>query len=112
MTPEELKELQELDEKLAAANEGFCIVYQVKKDGSWIETLDLTPFQSCAVKAAGKNEAWKQKAVEVMSGIVGVIKSHDIESYSCDRDGNAFCDCLDSQANKLSTLLREIERGA
>ena len=36
--------------------------------------------------------------------IVDVIEAHDIESLSCDRDGNEYCDCLRNAATEAKRL--------
>ena len=37
--------------------------------------------------------------------LVEVIEAHEIESLSCDRDGNEYCDCLRNAATEAKRLL-------
>ncbi len=41
----------------------------------------------------------------VLKQLVEVIDAHEIESLSCDRDGNEYCDCLRRTANEAKRLL-------
>lgn len=38
--------------------------------------------------------------------LVGVIEAHEIESLSCDRDGETYCDCLRKAVVKYRALAR------
>ena len=38
--------------------------------------------------------------------LVGTIKAHDLESLSCNRDGNEFCDCLAKQVICVEAILK------
>ena len=40
-----------------------------------------------------------------LSEIIAVIEAHEIESLSCDRDGEKYCECLRDLAQKAKLLL-------
>lgn len=41
--------------------------------------------------------------------LVEVIEAHEIESLSCDRDGNKYCDCLRNAATGAKRLLPNVQ---
>lgn len=41
--------------------------------------------------------------------LVEVIEAHEIESLSCDRDGNEYCDCLRNAATEAKRILPNAE---
>lgn len=41
--------------------------------------------------------------------LVEVIEAHEIESLSCDRDGNEYCDCLQNAATEAKRLLPNLD---
>lgn len=48
----------------------------------------------------------EEKAREVISDLCGVVEAHEIESLSCDRDGETYCECLRKQVQESRKFLR------
>lgn len=40
-----------------------------------------------------------------LKSLIDVIDAHEIESLSCDRDGQIFCDCLQDEVKKAKLVL-------
>ena len=47
------------------------------------------------------------KLVAEAAMLVATIKAHNIESVSCDNDGQQWCDCVHEQTDKLDDVLAE-----
>ena len=43
--------------------------------------------------------------LEALESLVATIAAHDIESLSCDRDGEKYCDCLRGAANNARAAI-------
>lgn len=43
------------------------------------------------------------------SRVCGVIEAHEIDSLSCDRDGNTYCDCLEKATKELRSTLTHLK---
>jgi len=42
---------------------------------------------------------------EAMARLLGVIEAHECTCFSCDRDGQTYCDCLQREANRARGVL-------
>ena len=44
---------------------------------------------------------------EALERLLGVIEAHEVTCFSCDRDGEEYCDCLDREAKRARSLLSQ-----
>ena len=77
-------------------NQGYSGIYIMHRDG----TVTGSPLPS-ELQFWQQAQAYRTK----LKQIVEVIEAHEIESLSCDRDGNEYCDCLRRSAKDANLLL-------
>ena len=71
------------------------------------KTAGEAPLPSLVGSAEGLREALER--------ILGVIEAHEVTCFSCDRDGEEYCDCLDRESKRARAILSqnvELTRGA
>ena len=44
-----------------------------------------------------REEATRRELIEALDSLLDTLRAHDIESLSCDRDGETYCDCLNKR---------------
>lgn len=48
--------------------------------------------------------------LDVAKRLIGIIKAHDLESLSCDRDGHKFCECLGDAVFATTAAIAKAEQ--
>lgn len=88
---EDLKTFDEMYAHITENHSGFTPAQMVSVR-TWM--LAATHWQ--------QSQHWEMRFQAHM--LCETIKAHDIESLSCDRDGEEYCDCLRKQADKVDLL--------
>lgn len=91
VTWEDLKTFDQMYAHICENHPGFTPVQMVSVR-SWM--LAATMWQ--------KTQHWEMRYQAHM--LCETINAHEIESLSCDRDGQEYCDCLRKQSDKVNTL--------
>lgn len=77
----------------------------------YLRTIDGIPIAKVyhprdAVELARRSNLFPKLVAEAAM-LVATLKAHNIESVSCDNDGQQWCDCVHEQIDKLDALLAE-----
>ena len=67
--------------------------YTTVETGVFRRVLDLLELEPCLLKQ-----------------LIETIEAHEVTCFTCDRDGEEYCDCLKRQVNVCSGKLAEIEQ--
>lgn len=83
-----------------------CFVEKV-----WLEDEGRKIFPDLyeAVYLASDVDARIAQLEKALRDLTDCIQAHEIESLSCDRDGETHCECLRNMASQVKSLM---ERGA
>lgn len=83
------------------------------------KVVDANGFSICNT-TAGPYEQQREDArliaaapelLAACKALFETIRAHEIESLSCDRDGEAYCDCLRKQADDAAAAIAKAEGG-
>jgi hypothetical protein len=74
-------------------------------DGKWTGPDQVVEYMAQMERYCNRLEARLREAMELMTTLVGVVDAHDIDSLSCDRDGEECCDCLSRAVGNIQAFL-------
>ncbi len=45
-----------------------------------------------------------------LENLIGIIKAHQLESLSCDRDGETYCNCLSQAVENAEKIIESTKK--
>jgi hypothetical protein len=91
---------------------------QGRASGDLLDETVRLPLTAAARDALAKCPASAPVVLAIMEkmetqlrAIVGVIDAHECTCFSCDRDGETYCDCLEKEAAKARSFLSPNAKG-